>query len=254
MYKIFSTRNAGLITLPPKAFLLSFDDGYSSFYTRVWPLLKSLERPGSVGAGRQLGRYARGQTKVDFGGLMTPRERFATWEMVRELSRNRRWLKSARIPGLHTTVFRPIRRAAANRRSPTASMIKPADATKATQQFTPAHRLTDVQQSERQNRTMSPAKRRAPGYGPTAPPTAHRWLSPKISGYQLAFTLGDGLGDVRDLDNIPRLLISGNPSIKAFASQVTQIQEREPVRVMHVDLDYVYDYKTRLSSAKISIS
>lgn len=31
----------GLKSLPPKAFLLSFDDGYSSFYTRVWPLLKA---------------------------------------------------------------------------------------------------------------------------------------------------------------------------------------------------------------------
>lgn len=63
----------------------------------------------------------------------------------------------------------------------------------------------------------------------------------KQQGYQLAFTLNDGLGNVKDLDNIPRLLIAGNPSLKAFASAVTQIQEADPVRVMHVDLDYVYD-------------
>ncbi|VTO17184.1 outer membrane N-deacetylase [Klebsiella variicola] len=37
------------------------------------------------------------------------------------------------------------------------------------------------------------------------------------------------------------MLIAGNPSIKAFANAVTQIQEADPVRVMHVDLDYVYD-------------
>ncbi|WP_153061363.1 poly-beta-1,6-N-acetyl-D-glucosamine N-deacetylase PgaB, partial [Escherichia coli] len=63
----------------------------------------------------------------------------------------------------------------------------------------------------------------------------------KQQGYQLAVTLNDGLGNVKDLDNIPRLLIAGNPSLKAFASAVTQIQEADPVRVMHVDLDYVYD-------------
>ncbi len=62
----------------------------------------------------------------------------------------------------------------------------------------------------------------------------------KQQGYQLAFTLNDGPGNVKDLDNIPRLLIAGNPSL-AFASAVTQIQEADPVRVMHVDLDYVYD-------------
>ena len=46
---------------------------------------------------------------------------------------------------------------------------------------------------------------------------------------------------MQDLGNIPRLLIAGNPSLKAFASTVSQVQERDPVRVMHVDLDYVYD-------------
>lgn len=46
----------GLKSLPPKAFLLSFDDGYSSFYTRVWPLLKA-------GTSRRCGRrWAAGWT------------------------------------------------------------------------------------------------------------------------------------------------------------------------------------------------
>lgn len=79
--------NAGLITLPPKAFLLSFDDGYSSFYTRVWPLLKAWNVPALWAP---VGSWVDtpGQKKVDFGGLMTPRERFATWEMVRELAQS----------------------------------------------------------------------------------------------------------------------------------------------------------------------
>lgn len=35
----------GKAVLPPKAVLLTFDDGYSSFYTRVWPLLKAYNWP-----------------------------------------------------------------------------------------------------------------------------------------------------------------------------------------------------------------
>ena len=35
----------GKKTLPPRAYLLSFDDGYSSFYTRVWPLLQAWNVP-----------------------------------------------------------------------------------------------------------------------------------------------------------------------------------------------------------------
>ncbi len=52
----------GLKSLPPKAFLLSFDDGYSSFYTRVWPLLKARNVPAlwaPVGSGWTLRWTAR---------------------------------------------------------------------------------------------------------------------------------------------------------------------------------------------------
>ena len=88
----------GLKSLPPKAFLLSFDDGYSSFYTRVWPLLKA-ERPGAVGAGGQLVDTPAGQP-VNFGGLMTPRERFATGRWCAS-SAARRWWRSALTRASH---------------------------------------------------------------------------------------------------------------------------------------------------------
>ena len=229
--------NAGLITLPPKAFLLSFDDGYSSFYTRVWPLLKAWNVPAlwaPVGSWVDTPE----QKKVDFGGLMTPRERFATWEMVRELAQSplveigaHTWASHYGIQANPQGSREP---AVANRFYDKASGRYESD-----QQF---HQRIDTDV-----RKVSDKIADVTGKAPRA------WVWPygaangtslaiaKNRGYQLAFTLGDGLGDVRDLDNIPRLLISGNPSIKAFASQVTQIQEREPVRVMHVDLDYVYD-------------
>ncbi len=68
----------GLKSLPPKAFLLSFDDGYSSFYTRVWPLLKAWNVPALWAPVGSWVDTPAGQP-VNFGGLMTPRERFATW-------------------------------------------------------------------------------------------------------------------------------------------------------------------------------
>ncbi|MBX4365143.1 polysaccharide deacetylase family protein, partial [Mycobacterium tuberculosis] len=71
----------GLKSLPPKAFLLSFDDAYSSFYTRVWPLLKAWNVPALWAPVGSWVDTPAGQP-VNFGGLMTPRERFATWEMA----------------------------------------------------------------------------------------------------------------------------------------------------------------------------
>jgi biofilm PGA synthesis lipoprotein PgaB len=241
-YKAISVQNildahAGLITLPPKAFLLSFDDGYSSFYTRVWPLLKAWNVPALWAP---VGSWVDtpGQQKVDFGGLMTPRDRFATWRMVRELSQSplveigaHTWASHYGIQANPQGSREP---AIANRFYDTASGRYESD-----QQF---HQRIDTDV-----RKVSDKIAEVTGKAPRA------WVWPygaangtslaiaKKRGYQLAFTLGDGLGDVRDLDNIPRLLISGNPSIKAFSNAVTQIQERDPVRVMHVDLDYVYD-------------
>lgn len=74
----------GKIVLPEKAVLLTFDDGYSSFYTRVWPLLKAYNWPAlwaPVGSWVD----APANKKVDFGGLMTARDKFATRKMVEEM-------------------------------------------------------------------------------------------------------------------------------------------------------------------------
>lgn len=120
----------GLKSLPPKAFLLSFDDGYSSFYTRVWPLLKARNVPALWAPVGSWVDTPAGQP-VNFGGLMTPRERFATREMVRELSRSP-LVEIGAHTGPRTTVCRPIRRAAASLPPPTAAGIKPPAAMKAT--------------------------------------------------------------------------------------------------------------------------
>ena len=227
----------GRNTLPPKAFLLSFDDGYSSFYTRVWPLLQAWDVPALwAPVGSWVDTPAR--QAVNFGGLMTPRERFATWDMVRELSHSSRVEIGAHTWASHYGI----------QANPQGS-LEPAIANRFYDKTTGRYE-TDVQFDQRISedvRHVTGKIEQVTGKAPRA------WVWPygeangtslaiaKRQGYQLAFTLADGLGDVRHLDNIPRLLISGNPSIKTFASTVTQVQEQEPVRVMHVDLDYVYD-------------
>ncbi len=45
-------------------------------------------------------------------------------------------------------------------------------------------------------------------------------------GYQLAMTLDPGVANINDLMNIPRILISNNPSLKDFALTVTSVQEK----------------------------
>ncbi|HBR1235546.1 TPA: poly-beta-1,6-N-acetyl-D-glucosamine N-deacetylase PgaB [Klebsiella pneumoniae] len=227
----------GLKSLPPKAFLLSFDDGYSSFYTRVWPLLKAWNVPALWAPVGSWVDTPAGQP-VNFGGLMTPRERFATWEMVRELSRSplveigaHTWASHYGLPANPQGSREP---AAANRGWDKTTGRYESDA-----QFT--RRMTDDVQKVTEKIHEVAGKTPRAWVWPYGAASGSTLTIAKQQGYQLAFTLNDGLGNMKDLDNIPRLLIAGNPSLKAFASAVTQIQEADPVRVMHVDLDYVYD-------------
>lgn len=111
----------GKKALPPKAVLLSFDDGYSSFYTRVWPLLQAWNVPALwAPVGSWVDTPAN--QKVNFGGLMTPAigSLHGTWYAS---SAAPRWLKSARIPGPRITASRPTRREAVNPLSPTVFSI-----------------------------------------------------------------------------------------------------------------------------------
>lgn len=150
-----------------------------------------------------------------------------------------RWLRLGRTPGLHITVFRRIHRAAA----------KPAVANRAWNKVTGQYE-SDEQFIRRIDDDVHQISRKIEQVSGKAP---RAWVWPygaangtslgvlKKQGYQMAFTLNDGLADARDLDNIPRVLISGNPTLKTFASIVSRVREPDPVRVMHVDLDYVYD-------------
>lgn len=227
----------GKKTLPPKAVLLSFDDGYSSFYTRVWPLLQAWNVPALWAPVGSWVDTPENQ-KVNFGGLMTPRDRFATWDMVRELSRSplieigsHTW---ASHYGIVANPHGSREPAIANRFYDKATGRYETD-----RQF--SQRIGDDVHKVTEKITQVTGKAPRAWVWPYGAANGTSLAIARQQGYQLAFTLEDGLGNVQELGNIPRLLIAGNPSLKAFASTVSQVQEREPVRVMHVDLDYVYD-------------
>lgn len=75
----------GNVTLPSRAVLLTFDDGYRSFYTRVMPLLRMLQVPAVAAiVGSWLEPDASGRVLVD--GVPTSAERFMTPAQVKEIA------------------------------------------------------------------------------------------------------------------------------------------------------------------------
>lgn len=80
---IVASRNGGP-PLPPKAILLTFDDGYKSTYSRVFPLLKLFRYPALIAL---VGDWLRVEDDgmVDYDGNALPRNHFITWQEVREM-------------------------------------------------------------------------------------------------------------------------------------------------------------------------
>jgi peptidoglycan/xylan/chitin deacetylase (PgdA/CDA1 family) len=70
--------------LPAKAILLSFDDGYRSFYDRVYPLLLAYRYPAVLGLVTSWMDVPADGT-VDYGGVPRPRSDFVSWDAVRQM-------------------------------------------------------------------------------------------------------------------------------------------------------------------------
>lgn len=76
---------SGTKPLPKKAVLLCWDDGYTSFYTIVFPLLKAYHFPAVLaleGSWIEPGPGAM----VHYGSTMVPRSKFLTWSQMKKLA------------------------------------------------------------------------------------------------------------------------------------------------------------------------
>ena len=74
----------GEIQLPPKSILLSFDDGYRSVYTRVFPLLKLFDYPAVIGVVTSWLSVPKDGV-VPYGDTDRPRSDFLSWDEIREM-------------------------------------------------------------------------------------------------------------------------------------------------------------------------
>lgn len=227
----------GVEPLPEKAVLLSFDDGYQSFYTRVFPLLKAYHWPALLAP---VGKWldTPDNEKVDFGGLSTERSRFLHWAQVNEMANSGLVEIGAHTQNMH---YGAIANPQGN--------VQPVAA--AHRYLTDQKRYeTDAEYTARFREDVRAISARVKQH---AGKTPRVWVWPygRISGlglqileqegYQMALTLTDGVANVHDLMNMPRYLVDNDPDISTFAGFITAREDRQAERVVHVDLDYVYD-------------
>ena len=234
--QILAARRGGP-ALPPKAVMLSFDDGYSSFYTRVMPILRAYHWPALLAP---VGSWIDTPLNqpVDFAGTPRPRGEFLTWQQIREVSQSGLVEIAAHTDANHKGIL-------ANPQG----NLEPAATTRS---FDPK---TNGYESEAQFQARTRADvaaisnkiRTVTGKAPRV------WVWPYGAadgtslavvgehGYEMALTLEDGLDDLGNLMNSPRFLVASDPDGEHFANSMVAVQTKAPMRVLHVDLDNVYD-------------
>ncbi|SDM34419.1 biofilm PGA synthesis lipoprotein PgaB [Geoalkalibacter ferrihydriticus] len=225
--------------LPDKTVMLTFDDGYTSFYTKVFPLLKAFEFPAVLAVVGGWTEVPEGSL-VDYGDKQVPRERFMSWEQLREVAASGLVEIASHSYDLHHGVL-------ANPQG--------------NEQPAMTARRYDAERDRYESAAAYEARLRADFAHNAALFEKHLGARPRVMvwpygkynrlaqdlaaefGMPIALTLDTGPNDPKELGAVRRVLLMNDPPLANFVWQMHNPlwQRPEPVRVMHVDLDYVYD-------------
>ncbi|MEO6185986.1 MAG: poly-beta-1,6-N-acetyl-D-glucosamine N-deacetylase PgaB [Steroidobacteraceae bacterium] len=232
---------AGRSHLPEKAVLLTFDDGYRSVYDFAWPLLKMLRIPSVVAV---VGSWEEDSAQVNFDGHEIPRDKLMSWQQLRELSESglvdigsHSYDLHRGIPGNPEGNLQP---AATTRlwNSSTGKYEQEAD-----------YRRRVVSDLQRSRDVIRKRVGRAPRV--IAWPYGRYTSELRDAANGLGMTIGLTLDDGANMDDTPlsrlrRILVSRNLQLWELNREITfrnqNLSDNDRAqKVMHVDLDYIYD-------------
>lgn len=235
---------AGRSVLPDKAVLLTLDDGYKSFYTTIFPLLKLFNFPAVVAIVGKWIETPSGEN-VLYGDKPVPRDQFVTWDDLRTMVNSGLIEIASHSYDLHKGIVV----------NPQGSLL-PA----ATSRFYNSKNSTYESDAEYAKRIKADLKRNADliesklHKRPRAmvwPYGSYNQESVKLAeevGMPITMSLDSGPNRPTDsLSNIRRALVGLDTKLKAgfiellhkpvhYADRVTPLE-----RVIHLDLDYIYD-------------
>lgn len=232
---------AGGKPLPSQPVLLTFDDGYRSAYTKVFPLLKRFNYPALFALVTSWLDVPEGQL-VHWGDKPAPRENFLLWPEAAEMARSGLVEFASHTDAMHTGVLanpqgNMLPSAATHRYDPKTGRYEDDD--------TYVRRIeADLRRSREIIEARTGARVRATVWPYGAYNTAALEAS-KRAGMPITFTLDDGANtQAVPLTRIRRALAAYDNKAPDYAQLLRSPVggEVRPVnRVMHVDLDYVYD-------------
>lgn len=222
---------AGTRPLPDKAVLLCWDDGYTSFYERVLPLLKAYQYPAVlalVGSWMSPGP----EEMVQYGNKQISRKKFMSWEQLKEVAESGLVEIASHSYNLHTTVLADpfgdkLPAVIAHQYDPTT------DSYETEEQFRERIRL-DLQKS-------SDLILQHLGFRPQVlvwPFGQYNMAAQEIAatiGMSITLTLDSVPGNINNLHTAGRIYPTRNPDLKTFRSYLDPKIRPEPKHFFRVN-------------------
>jgi biofilm PGA synthesis lipoprotein PgaB len=224
---------AGRGTLPPNSVLLTFDDGFQSFYTRVYPLLQLFDYPAVVSV---VSSWIGSDDAIDYDGVMSDSSNFLTWEQIREMQDSGLVEVASHTHNLHRGI--PANPQGSELPAAAARVY---DGTSYEDEESYRQRVTE---DLTQSMTTIAEQTGHPVRIITWPFGAFTEIAADVAyeaGMKLSLTLEPDDSEYRGLHHRGRLLVFGNPALADLSAELLLPGRTEILRVAQVDLDYVYD-------------
>ncbi len=231
----------GKAALPEKAVLLTFDDGYESFYTRVFPLLKERHIPAVLAL---IGTWMNRTEVPDVPGDKP----VLTWPQVREIAASGLVEIASHTDDMHGEIA--------------ADPLGETHAAVTTRQYLERSRRyeTDAEYARRLARGMARSRafitaaigqRPRVLVWPFGEYNALAVAAARRAGMPITLALSDGANVASgDLSVINRLLITDDPPLPAFAALVGNLGGERTPHTVRVNLDSIWSRSPRVEASR----
>jgi poly-beta-1,6-N-acetyl-D-glucosamine N-deacetylase len=227
----------GESALPDKAVLLTFDDGFVSFYNEIFPLLQRFNYPAVFALVTSWQEYPAG-SMLPYENALRPRDDFLSSQQIREIQASGLVEFASHSHAGHTGVQ-------ANPQGNNQAFL-------VTRRYDPDLERYESESEYRQriHADLSTSHRiltELTGVAPSALVWPYgeysdtAWEIAQTIGFTHSLVLDDGRANTVDTLHIRRHLIQDNPNVSEFAAHFRERDWKTPKRVIHVDLDYVFD-------------
>lgn len=214
--------------LPAKSVLLTFDDGYQSFYTRVMPLLKKYKYPATLAV---VGTWLEQQNVPGVKPLMTAAQ-------IREVMDSGLVEVASHTYDLHHGISANPQ---GNEQSAVTARLYSAEYDEYENDESYRKRIFQQVAKSSEQLFQVLGKRPRVMVWPYGEYNAIALEAAKMAGMRLTMGLNDGVNNLADLTVMKRMMITDDADVAQFAEIVKNQRAGQELRVAHVDLDYIYD-------------